>query len=101
MDNYNRTMVLDIIETTPLGDWFCRMLKKSELVHSRGNGSKNVLTELLGDGLQNVKDLLADCDSMTHLLDIHCRNNIPFPKLERLETILGCGEFIKLDSSLQ
>uniref|UniRef100_M1BXR2 Cc-nbs-lrr resistance protein n=1 Tax=Solanum tuberosum TaxID=4113 RepID=M1BXR2_SOLTU len=92
MDNYHRIMVLDVIETTPLGDWICRMLKKSELVHSRGNGSKNVLTELLGDGLQNVKDLLlADCDSMTHLLDIHCQNNIPFPKLERLEVIRFCS----------
>jgi len=86
MDNYNRTMVLDIIETTPLGDWFCRMLKKSELVHSRGNGSKNVLTELLLGGFQNVKHLsLAGCDSLTHLLKIHGHNNIPFPKLQRLE----------------
>ncbi|WMV14444.1 hypothetical protein MTR67_007829 [Solanum verrucosum] len=65
---------------------------RAELVHSRGNGSKNVLTKLLGDGLQNVKDLLlADCDSMTHLLDIHCQNNIPFPKLERLEVIRFCS----------
>ncbi|XP_015064974.1 probable disease resistance protein At4g27220 isoform X2 [Solanum pennellii] len=92
MDNYNRIMVLNVIDTTPLGDWICRMLKKSELVHSRGNGSKNVLTELLGDGVQNVKDLLlADCDSMTHLLNIHCQNNIPFPKLERLEVIRFCS----------
>ncbi|KAK4710040.1 hypothetical protein R3W88_004553 [Solanum pinnatisectum] len=65
MDNYHRIIVLD----------------KSELVHSRGNGSKN-----------NVKDLLlADCDSMTHLLDNHCQNNIPFPKLERLEVIRFCS----------
>ncbi|KAL3344244.1 hypothetical protein AABB24_023601 [Solanum stoloniferum] len=92
MDNYHRIMVLYVIETTPLGDWICRMLKTSELVHSRGNGSKNVLTELLGDGLQNMKDLLlADCDSMTRLLDIHCQNTIPFPKLERLEVIRFCS----------
>ncbi|KAL3376075.1 hypothetical protein AABB24_002831 [Solanum stoloniferum] len=28
---------------------------------------------------------------MTHLLDIHCQNNIPFPKLERLEVIRFCS----------
>lgn len=39
-----------------------------------------------------MKDLLlADCDSMTHLLNIHCQNNIPFPKLERLEVIRFCS----------
>ncbi|PHT37179.1 hypothetical protein CQW23_24879 [Capsicum baccatum] len=44
---------------------------------TRGKGSKNVVVEL-----QNVKDLrLADCDS----LNIHCRNNILFTKLERLK----------------
>lgn len=64
------------------------MLKKSKLVHSRGNDSNNVLTELLSDGVQNVKDLLlADCDSMTHILNIHCQNSIPFLKFERREVI--------------
>ncbi|XP_059296422.1 probable disease resistance protein At4g27220 [Lycium ferocissimum] len=88
-DKYNRIIVLDgVTETTPLGDWICRLLRKSELVHSSGNGSKNVLNELLLDGFQNVKDLcLTDCDSLTHLLNIQCQNNIRFPKLERLVVI--------------
>ncbi|KAM3288848.1 hypothetical protein P3S67_022278 [Capsicum chacoense] len=56
------------------------LLRNSEFVHSRGKGSKNVVVEL-----QNVKDLRLDgCDS----LNIHCQNNIPFPKLERLEVCL-------------
>ncbi|KAF3665662.1 putative disease resistance protein-like, partial [Capsicum annuum] len=54
-----------------------KLTRNSEFVSSSGKGSKNVVVEL-----QNVKDLrLADCDS----LDIHCRNNILFTKLERLE----------------
>ncbi|KAM3288786.1 hypothetical protein P3S67_022216 [Capsicum chacoense] len=63
--------------SAPLGDWIRLLLRNSEFVSSRGKGSKNVLAEL-----KNVKDLrLAYCDS----LDIHCQNNIPFPKLERLK----------------
>ncbi|MCD7456292.1 hypothetical protein HAX54_031169 [Datura stramonium] len=62
-------MDLKVIKSTPLGDWIRQLLRKSELVHSSGNGSKNVLTELLVEGFQNVKDLrLAVCDSSTHSL---------------------------------
>lgn len=90
---YDRIMDLEVNEINPLGDWIRCLLRKSELVHSRGNGSKNVLTELLLDGFQNVKDLyLADCDYVEHLLDtnidslkIHSQNNIPFPILESLK----------------
>ncbi|KAK4716338.1 hypothetical protein R3W88_014676 [Solanum pinnatisectum] len=82
-DNYNRIIVLEVIETCPLGDWIRHLLRKSELVHSTGEGSNNVLAELQLDEFQNVKDLcLEDSNSLTH---IHCQNNIPFPKLEKLE----------------
>ncbi|XP_006357685.2 probable disease resistance protein At1g61300 [Solanum tuberosum] len=93
MDNYyDRIMDLKVTESTPLADWIRHMLRKSELVHSSGNGSKNVLTELLVDKFQNVKDLrLAVCDSLTHLLSIHCQNDIPFSKLERLEVTRFCS----------
>ncbi|OIT34596.1 putative disease resistance protein [Nicotiana attenuata] len=94
---YDSIMDLEDNEINPLGDWIRRLLRKSEHVHSRGNGSKNVLTELMFDGFQNVKDLyLDDCDyvehlldknmdSLTHLLKIHSQNNIPFPILESLK----------------
>ncbi|KAK4721764.1 hypothetical protein R3W88_011997 [Solanum pinnatisectum] len=86
IDDYEKKISLEVTETTPLGDWICHKLRKSELVHSTGEGSKNVLTELQLDEFQNVKYLLLDdCDSLTHLLKIHCQNNIPFPELERLE----------------
>uniref|UniRef100_A0A0V0H3K9 Putative ovule protein n=1 Tax=Solanum chacoense TaxID=4108 RepID=A0A0V0H3K9_SOLCH len=93
MDNYyDRIMDLKVTESTPLADWICHMLRKSELVHSNGNGSNNVLTELLVDKFQNVKDLrLAVCDSLTHLLSIHCQNDIPFSKLKRLEITRFCS----------
>lgn len=56
-------------ETALLGDWICHMLKKSEVVHSTGKGSNNVLTELQMNKLQNVKCLsFYDCDLVTHLL---------------------------------
>ncbi|KAM3339420.1 hypothetical protein P3S68_029289 [Capsicum galapagoense] len=77
MATYNKIIALKVSESTPLGDWIRLLLRNSEFVSSRGKGSKNVLAEL-----KNVKDLrLAYCDS----LDIHCQNNIPFPKLERLK----------------
>ncbi|KAF3673196.1 putative disease resistance protein-like isoform X2 [Capsicum annuum] len=77
METYNKAINLDITEGTQLGDWIRLLLRNSEVVHSRGKGSKNVVVEL-----QNVKDRrLAFCDS----LNIHCQNNIPFPKLEKLE----------------
>ncbi|PHU06005.1 hypothetical protein BC332_26827 [Capsicum chinense] len=77
METYNKAIDLDVTKGTPLGDWICLLLRNSEVVHSRGKGSKNVMVEL-----QNVKDLmLSDCDS----LNIHYQNNISFPELERLE----------------
>ncbi|KAK4346066.1 hypothetical protein RND71_036242 [Anisodus tanguticus] len=86
MDEYNRIMDLVVIESTPLGDWIRCLLRKSECVTSSGNGSKNVLTELQLDGFQNVKYLcLSSCNSLTHSLYVHYQNNIPFPKLEKLE----------------
>ncbi|MCD7466626.1 hypothetical protein HAX54_003473 [Datura stramonium] len=81
------------------------MLRQSELVRSCEKGSKNVLTELLLDGFQKVKDLrLADCESIEHLLDtnvdfvqplsssthllkIHCQDNIPFHQLQRWTSV--------------
>ncbi|KAM3288853.1 hypothetical protein P3S67_022283 [Capsicum chacoense] len=77
METYNKIIALEVSESTPLDDWILLLLRNSEFVSSTGKGSKNVVVEL-----QNVKDLsLADCDS----LNIHCQNNIPFPKLERLK----------------
>lgn len=79
MDKYNKIMDLEVIETTPLGDWIRSLLRKSECVCLSGKGSKNVLIELQLDKFQNVKYLsLFDCDSMK----IHCQT---FPKLERLK----------------
>ncbi|KAF3614655.1 putative disease resistance protein-like isoform X2 [Capsicum annuum] len=77
METYNKIIDLEVTEGTPLADWIRHLLRNSEFVDSNGKGSKNVVFEL-----QNVKDLrLSFCDS----LNIHCQNNIPFPKLERLE----------------
>ncbi|PHT37274.1 hypothetical protein CQW23_24974 [Capsicum baccatum] len=89
--NYRKIIALEVTETAPLGDWICRLLRQSELVHSKGEGSKNVLTELQRDGFQNVEELrLRGCDSLTHSLNIYCQNNIPFPKLKRL-VVNSCG----------
>ncbi|KAL3338458.1 hypothetical protein AABB24_027534 [Solanum stoloniferum] len=83
MDDYDKNIALKVTETSPLGDWIRHMLRKSEYVHSTGEGSKNVLAELQLDEFQNVKYLcLKHFDSLVH---IHCQNNISFPKLERLE----------------
>ncbi|KAM3288776.1 hypothetical protein P3S67_022206 [Capsicum chacoense] len=91
MGSYNTNISVEVTETTPLGDWIRSLLRKSECVCSRGNGSKNVLTELQLDEFQNVKDLcLGQCDSLAHLLNIHCQNNISFPKLESL-LVSGCS----------
>ncbi|KAH0781031.1 hypothetical protein KY290_000629 [Solanum tuberosum] len=80
-----KMMDLVVSESTPLGDWISHMLREREYVFSSGKGSKNVLPELLLGGFQNMKHLrLAACDSLTHLLKIHS-DNIPFPKLQRLE----------------
>ncbi|KAF3614371.1 putative disease resistance protein-like isoform X2 [Capsicum annuum] len=78
---YDKMITLEVTESTQLGDWIRLLLRYSEFVHSKGKGSKNVQVEL-----QNVKVLeLSECDS----LNIHCQNNIPFPKLERLK-VNGC-----------
>ncbi|KAL3369785.1 hypothetical protein AABB24_007026 [Solanum stoloniferum] len=83
MDDYDKNIALKVTETAPLGDWIRHMLRKSEHVHSTGEGSKNVLAELQLDEFQNVKYLcLKHFDSLVH---IHCQNNVSFPKLERLE----------------
>uniref|UniRef100_M0ZTL0 Uncharacterized protein n=1 Tax=Solanum tuberosum TaxID=4113 RepID=M0ZTL0_SOLTU len=52
-NNYDNIIVLEVTETCPLGDWICHLLRKSELVHSTGEGSKNVLAELQLDEFQN------------------------------------------------
>ncbi|KAK6778235.1 hypothetical protein RDI58_024953 [Solanum bulbocastanum] len=88
MDDYDKNIALNVTETAPLGDWICHMLKKSEVVHSTGKGSNNVLTELQLNKLQNVKCLsLFDCDLVTHLLNISRRTHevIKFPNLYELE----------------
>ncbi|PHT71503.1 hypothetical protein T459_26607 [Capsicum annuum] len=79
MNTYNKIISLEVTKSTPLADWIRHLLRNSEFVDSHGKGSKNVVVEL-----QNVKDLkVGFCDS----LNIHCQNNIPFPKLERLKLI--------------
>ncbi|XP_049389437.1 uncharacterized protein LOC125853743 [Solanum stenotomum] len=73
------------METAPLGDWICHLLKESEFVDSRGKGSNNVLTELQLNEFQNVKCLqLSDCDLVTHLLK-RTHEVIKFPNLYELE----------------
>ncbi|PHT37368.1 hypothetical protein CQW23_25068 [Capsicum baccatum] len=86
LETYDKIVALELTESTPLGDWIRLLLRNSEVVSSRGKGSKNVLVEL-----QNVKDLrLACCDS----LNIIRLNNILLTELERLERLeldnLGC-----------
>ncbi|PHT96835.1 hypothetical protein BC332_34243 [Capsicum chinense] len=79
MNTYKKIISLEVTKSTPLADWIRHLLRNSEVVDSNGKGSKNVVVEL-----QNVKDLkVGFCDS----LNIHCQNNIPFPKLERLKLI--------------
>ncbi|KAF3660618.1 putative disease resistance protein-like [Capsicum annuum] len=79
MNTYNKIISLEVTKSTPLADWIRHLLRNSEFVDSNGKGSKNVVVEL-----QNVKDLTVGfCDS----LNIHCQNNIPFPKLESLKLI--------------
>ncbi|TMX02901.1 hypothetical protein EJD97_019341 [Solanum chilense] len=83
MDDYDKNISLEVTETAPLGDWIRHLLSKSDLVHSTGEGTKNVLAELQLDEFQNVKYLcLKSSDSLTH---IQCQNNVSFPKLEKLE----------------
>ncbi|KAL3327272.1 hypothetical protein AABB24_037795 [Solanum stoloniferum] len=83
-DCYNKSIVFNVKETAPLGDWICQLLKESELVHSRGKGSNNVLTELQLNEFQNVKYLrLANCDLVTHLFK-RTHEVIKFPNLYEL-----------------
>ncbi|KAM3339370.1 hypothetical protein P3S68_029239 [Capsicum galapagoense] len=63
METYNKIIALEVSESTPLDDWIRLLLRNSEFVYLS----------------------LANCDS----LNIHCQNNIPFPKLERLK-VNGC-----------
>ncbi|WMV52826.1 hypothetical protein MTR67_046211 [Solanum verrucosum] len=85
IDDYDKSILLDVKETAPLGDWICRLLKESELVGSKGEGSNNVLTELQLNEFQNVKCLLlSKCDLMTHLLK-RTHEVIKFPNLNKLE----------------
>ncbi|XP_049364180.1 probable disease resistance protein At4g27220 [Solanum verrucosum] len=88
MDDYDRSITLEVTKTRPLGNWICHLLKESEFIYSTGNGSNNVLTELQLNKLQNVKCLHLDsCDLVTHLLKISGRRHeiIKFPNLYELE----------------
>uniref|UniRef100_K4D1B1 Uncharacterized protein n=1 Tax=Solanum lycopersicum TaxID=4081 RepID=K4D1B1_SOLLC len=88
MDDYDRNITLEVMETRPLGNWICHLLKESEFIHSTGKGSNNVLTELKQDKLQNVKCLhLARIDLVTHLLKSSGRRHeiIKFPNLYDLK----------------
>ncbi|TMW83042.1 hypothetical protein EJD97_003158 [Solanum chilense] len=69
MDDYDRNITLEVMETRPLGNWICHLLKESELIRSTGKSSYNVLTELQQNKIQNVKCLhLARSDLVKHLL---------------------------------
>ncbi|KAH0721009.1 hypothetical protein KY290_006292 [Solanum tuberosum] len=85
MDDYRKNIALEVTGNAPLGDWICHLLKESKVVHSRGNGSNNVLTELQLNEFQNVKDLtLSNCHLVAHLLNISGRT-LKFPNLFKLE----------------
>ncbi|KAH0723977.1 hypothetical protein KY285_005855 [Solanum tuberosum] len=84
-DEYDKIIALKVTETRPLGDWICHLLKEGEHIHSTGEGSNNVLTELQLNEFQNVKSLrLSECDLMTHLLK-RTHEVIKFPNLYELE----------------
>ncbi|WMV57623.1 hypothetical protein MTR67_051008 [Solanum verrucosum] len=88
MDDYVKSIALHVMETTPLGDWICHLLKESEYVSSYGEGSNIVLTELQLNEFQNVKYLrLSDCDLVTHIFNISRTTHevIKFPNLYGLE----------------
>ncbi|WMV26588.1 hypothetical protein MTR67_019973 [Solanum verrucosum] len=88
MDDYDKSIAFQVMETTPLGDWMCHLLKESEFVSSHGKGSNNVLTELQLNEFQNVKCLrLFDCDLVTHIFNISRTTHevIKFPNLYELE----------------
>ncbi|KAH0721693.1 hypothetical protein KY290_006753 [Solanum tuberosum] len=84
-DDYDKGICLDVTETAPLGDWICQLLKESESVYSRDEGSNNVFTELQLNEFQNVKYLgLSYCDLVTHLLKT-THEVIKFPNLYELQ----------------
>ncbi|TMW85510.1 hypothetical protein EJD97_023035 [Solanum chilense] len=93
-DDYNKKIALEVMETTPLGDWICHLLKESEFVYLTGMGSNNVLTELQLNEFQNMKCLrLFNCNLVTLLLNVSGRTHevIKFPNLYELELgFLGC-----------
>ncbi|XP_027769088.1 probable disease resistance protein At1g61180 [Solanum pennellii] len=82
--DYDKSIALEVTETTPLADWICHLLKKSEFVRSRGEGSNNVLNELQLNEFQNVKCLhLSACNLVTHIFNISRTTHevIKFPNL--------------------
>lgn len=95
MDDYDKSISLEVTETTQLDDWIYHLLKESEFVVSTGYGSNFVLTQLQLNEFQNIKCLrLTFCKLVTHLLNISRRIHevIKFPnlydlKLEYLECL--------------
>ncbi|KAH0775408.1 hypothetical protein KY290_012545 [Solanum tuberosum] len=90
MDDYDKSIALQVMETTPLGDWICHLLKESEYVNSHGEGSNNVLTKLQPNEFQNVKCLcLSRCVLVTHIFNISRTRTthkvIKLPNLYQLE----------------
>ncbi|XP_015169915.1 LOW QUALITY PROTEIN: disease resistance protein RPS2-like [Solanum tuberosum] len=90
MDDYDKSIAFQVMETTPLGDWICQLLKESEYVNSHGEGSNNVLTELQPNEFQNVKCLcLSRCVLVTHIFNISRTRTthkvIKLPNLYQLE----------------
>ena len=88
MYDYDKSIALEVTETTPLAGWICHLLKESEFIHSIVKGSNNVLTELQQNKLQNVKCLhLARSYLVIHLLKRSGRRHeiIEFPNLYELK----------------
>uniref|UniRef100_A0A3Q7J940 AAA+ ATPase domain-containing protein n=1 Tax=Solanum lycopersicum TaxID=4081 RepID=A0A3Q7J940_SOLLC len=86
--DYDKSIALEVTETTPLADWICHLLKKSEYVRSRGESSNNVLNELQLNEFQNVKYLhLSACNLVTHIFNISRTTHevIKFPNLYELK----------------
>ncbi|XP_004252495.2 disease resistance protein UNI-like [Solanum lycopersicum] len=84
MYDYDKSIALEVTETTPLAGWICHLLKKSEFVTSSGEGSNNVLNELQPNEFQNVKCLhLSACNLVTHIFNISRMTHevIKFPNL--------------------
>ncbi|KAK4726590.1 hypothetical protein R3W88_031507 [Solanum pinnatisectum] len=87
MDDYNRSVAFQVMETTPLGDWIYHQLKEREFVSSDGEGSNNVLQL---NEFQNVKCLrFSACDLVTHIFNISrtTQEVIKFPILYELKLL--------------